>query len=153
MALLLRDLTDSYWVTDEDLAQGSRAGDIVPDPDVAFLVRPCDDDTQRAIRRDLVTYVYDRKTHSKVEKPLTPEDQAELARRVFSHIVMDWRGIVDPKTTAPVPCTDDTKRAFMRADAPRVLALFSVVNTLQSTEATARAESFRATEGVGEVVG
>lgn len=153
MALLLRDLTESYWVTDDDLAQVSRAADIVPDPDVAFEVRPCDEDTQRAIRRDLVTYTYDRKTHSKVEKPLTPEEQTELARRVFSHIVLDWRGIVDPKTTAAVPCTDETKRAFMRADQPRVLALFTLVNTLQSTEAAAKADSFRPTDDVGAVVG
>lgn len=154
MALALRDPSEAFWVTDEDLAATSRATDIVPDPEVAYCVRPCPEAVQREIRKGLVEYVFDRKSHQKVERPFTPEEQSELAARVFGYVLTDWRGIVDATTGQPVPCETAQKRAFWDSDKPRVLALFQIVNTLGSAASEARGpESFRRPEGVGAVVG
>ena len=151
MALLLRDGDEPYWVTDEDLA-ATGVGDIVPDSEVAYLVRACTDDEQRAIRQPLVQMVFDRASHRKVERPLTPDEQSEVAQRVFEATVVDWRGIVGPGG-APLPCDSAGKRMLWRADKPRVLALFRVVNTMQSAADERKASSFRSTDGVGAVVG
>ena len=153
MALALRDPNEPFWVTDEDLAATSRATDIVPDPEVAYRVRPCPEATQREFRKGMTEYVFDRKAHQKVERPFTPEDQSELAGRVFGYVLTDGRGIVDAKTGQPMPCDDGAKRAFWDSDKPRVLALFQIVNTLGTQDAQARGDSFRGPEGVGAVVG
>ena len=153
MALTLRDPNEAFWVTDEDLAATSRAADILPDPEVAYLVRACPESVQRELRRGMVEWVFDRKTHTKVERPFTPEEQSELAARVFDYIIVAWRGIVDAKTGDPVPCEAAPKRAFWDSDKPRVLALFQIVNTLGTQDAQARSDSFRGPEGLGAVVG
>lgn len=151
MALLLRDDAAPWWVTDEDLA-ATGVGDIVPDPEVAYLVRVVTEDEQRTIRQPLVQMVFDRKSHQRVERSLTAEEQAEVAQRVFEATLVDWKGIVGPGG-APAPCDSAGKRALWRVDKPRVLALFRVVNTMQSADVERREASFRATPGVGTVVG
>lgn len=153
MALILRDDAAPWWVTDEDVAAASKDGDIMPDSDVAYLVRECQEAEQRELRADLVQMMFDRKSHQKVERPLTNEEQTEFAQRIFCRVLVDWRGIVDAQGQ-PIPCDDTAKRALWRADKPRVLALFRIVNTLQVADAERRGkDSFRPTGAVGAVVG
>lgn len=145
MALTLTRADQHTVVTDDVLARyDEQIVDV--DPEVTYTLRTLRAADVQRLRQPYLTYVFDPKSHKRVEGDMAPDAAEALALDLIDFVLIAWAGVVDGAEAAP--CTRENKALL---DPRRRAALVRVATTNTVTRAEDRAASFRPTAGVGGV--
>ena len=138
--------TDLVRLVTPDLADQIAAS---LDPDAVYFVRLIGPTKLQQVRRKYVRTQFNPKTHAREDAPLSAEEAQAMGAELLDAVLADWRGVVEAKTGAPLPCTPEVRA---KLPVPVATALVYVATTKLTPSREETEASFRGAAGVAGVV-
>lgn len=121
----------------------------IVDEGVTYTIRLIGAREFARLRKRYVRQQFNPRTHQREDQPLTDEDAKAFEEEALAAVLVDWSGITNSRTGAPVPCEPAAK---LHLPEPIRGALMYVASMGLTRTVEDRQASFRGAARVGDVV-